>query len=243
MVAVPNATTFTVNVNVANPQNITNLTANLAMTYANMGELSRQLFAPDGEHITLFQYQLPPGTGPGITTQGLPSGNALGVFGFAPPTAFGIDIGTVFDDNATRNIFDPTLTGTNGVTPGNYIGHFRPEAAPGDTTSSMIAFVKSVATNDPAAFNNGSWRLIITANRPEQTAGNLRQFSLTFTTGMTRDSSAHNLASFFGTPDPTVPGVAYPTVPVHGALGDTFTSFTAPSSPHRARLGLGHGYR
>ena len=106
--AVPKSTTFTVTVNVPNPQAITNLTVNLALTYPNLQELSLQLVAPDGEHITLFKNQSPPGTAPAITSQGLPGGAALGVFGFAPPTAFGLDIGTVFDDNATRNIFDPT---------------------------------------------------------------------------------------------------------------------------------------
>ena len=53
-----------------------------------------------------------------ITGQGLPGGNAIGVFGYAPgtPGTPGIAVGTIFDDNATRNIFDPDTTGTNGNT-------------------------------------------------------------------------------------------------------------------------------
>ena len=129
---VPKTNTFDVTVNVPNPQDIQNLTVNVDLTYPNLSEMSLQLVAPDGESITLFNYQLPPGTGPAITSQGLPGGAALGVFGYAPPNNFGIDVGTVFDDNATRNIFDPTTTGTNGNA-APYIGHFRAEAAPGDT--------------------------------------------------------------------------------------------------------------
>ncbi len=47
---------------------------------------------------------------------GLPSGNAIGVFGFTTGQTGtpGVEVGTTFDDNATRNIFDPTTTGTNG---------------------------------------------------------------------------------------------------------------------------------
>src|SRR5262249_23874060 len=66
IVSVPKSTQFQVAVNVPNPQAITNLTVNLALTYPNLQELSVQLVAPDGEHITLFLNQSPPGTGPAI---------------------------------------------------------------------------------------------------------------------------------------------------------------------------------
>ena len=41
----------------------------------------------------------------------------------------GLAVGTIFDDNATRNIFDSTTTGTNGNSAAGtgYIGYFRPE--------------------------------------------------------------------------------------------------------------------
>ena len=45
--------------------------------------------------------------------QGLPGGNASEWFGFTTGAtgARGIRVGTIFDDNATRNIFDPTHHG------------------------------------------------------------------------------------------------------------------------------------
>ncbi len=65
------------------------------------------------------------------TTVGLPSGNAIGVYGFTTGATGtrGTDVGTVFDDNATRNIYDATsaVPQTNGNSATDYIGYFRPE--------------------------------------------------------------------------------------------------------------------
>ncbi len=65
------------------------------------------------------------------TGTGLPSGNAIGVFGFGAGATGtpGTQVGTTFDDNATRSIFDSTNTGTNGNTAAGsgYIGYFQPE--------------------------------------------------------------------------------------------------------------------
>src|SRR5262249_54586619 len=69
--------------------------------------LSVVLQAPGGQQLTLFQNQIN-AAGTTNTAVGLPSGNAVGVFGFTTGTTGnrGIEVGTTFDDNATRNIFD-----------------------------------------------------------------------------------------------------------------------------------------
>ncbi len=146
---------------------------------------------------------------------GLPGGNAIGVFGFSSGAAgtFGTTVGTVFDDNATRNIFDPTNTGTNGNSATNYIGTFRAEGG------SLKSFLASIGS----ANINGTWKLQITNFSASTTApvgGSLRNLSLQFSTGMSASSPS--------TIDDT---------PVNGAIGDTYPLKT-PSSPN---TGVGPG--
>ena len=134
------------------------------------------------------------------------------------------DIATVFDDNATRNIFDSTTTGTNGNA-APYVGHFRPEFG------SLNTFLKQVAA---AGDLNGTWTLKITDFRTETTLGNVRYFGLQFTTGMTPSPTANSIASNFSIPVGS--GIFLPAVVIHGAPTGNFP-VAAPSSP----VGVGPG--
>ena len=107
---------FTDPVAVPNPGAVDNLTVTVELTdEQSVANLSLILIGPDGSEITLVQNQLN-SAGKANTGVGLTGGNAIGVFGFTTgtPGSPGIGVGTIFDDNATRNIFDPTTTGTNG---------------------------------------------------------------------------------------------------------------------------------
>ena len=120
----PVTTPFPVTVNVPNAAAVTGLTVTLNVIHPTMANLSIVLQAPNnGPSITLLLNQVD-AAGTSNTGVGI-SGANLGVFGEST-TNPGIEIGTVFDDNATRNIFDPTTTGTNGVA-APAIGHFQPE--------------------------------------------------------------------------------------------------------------------
>ena len=110
------------------------------------------MYAPDGNSITLVYNQIN-AAGTTDTGVGLPSGNAIGVFGFTTGTTGdrGITVGTIFSDNATRNIFDSTTTGTNGNSATDYIGYFRPEGG------SLANFLTSLGGDI-----NGTWTLVVT---------------------------------------------------------------------------------
>jgi subtilisin-like proprotein convertase family protein len=179
--------------------------------------LSVVLQAPGGQQLTLFQNQIN-AAGTTNANVGLPSGNAVGVFGFGTGTTGtqGIQVGTTFDDNATRGIFDPTTTGTNGnsAAGSGYIGYFRPEGG------SLREFLASLGGNV-----NGPWTLLVNnftktvaTGVPDQ--GEVRDFSLQFSTGM-GSSGPHGIAS---------------TV-VTGALGNTFAR-AVPASPTGVGPGL-----
>ncbi len=107
---VPVMTPFSDAVSVPNPALVNDLTVSLALVdQQTVQNLSVVLMAPNGASITLFLNQIDAAaqTNAGV---GLPSGNAVGVFGFTPGATGtpGTVVGTTFDDNATRNIFDPT---------------------------------------------------------------------------------------------------------------------------------------
>ena len=154
-------------------------------------------------------------------------------------THFGLDISnsfipnnisTVFDDNATRNIFDSTTNGTNGNA-APYIGHFRPEFG------SMNSFLQQVIA---AGDLNGTWTLNITDFRTETTLGNVRYFGLQFTTGMTPSPTPSTITSHFFIP--VGGGISVHAVVIHGAVSGNFP-VAAPSSPDRGRPGHGPGHR
>ena len=209
---VPVMTPFTATVSVPDPAAITGLTITLDMYHPAVQDLRIVLVAPSGASITLLQNQTD-AAGNNNTGRGL-NGTDLGIFGanFGTPINPGVSIGTVFDDNATRSIFDPTATGTNGVsTPA--VGHYRPE------NGSLASLLASGSVN-------GTWTLQITDYRADASTATpphpseLTNFHLQFTTGMTR-----------GTPT-TLSRLA-----VAGSLTDTYPT-AAPSTPNGVGPGL-----
>jgi large repetitive protein len=179
--------------------------------------LSLVLFAPNGNSITLVANQNN-AAGTADVSEGLPSGNAIGVYGFTTGATGtpGIDVGTTFDDNATRDIFDPTTANpvANGNTATDYIGYFRPEFG------SLKSFLASLGGD-----LDGPWTLDVTdftATTETGVAdqGQLQDFSLQFSKGM--GTGAQNLIA---------------TTLVTGAIGNTY-ALNPPSSPN---VGVGPG--
>ena len=88
------------------PYAVTNLTVTVDLTdQQSVANLSLVLVVrSDGDKITLVQNQNN-AAGTPDTGVGLPGGNAIGQFGYAPgtPGTRGIPVGTIFDDNATRD--------------------------------------------------------------------------------------------------------------------------------------------
>ena len=233
----PTPTSFSNVINVPNPNAINNLTVTIDLTdQQSVQNLSLVVVAPNGDQITLVQNQNN-SAGTANTGRGLPGGNAIGQFGYAPASTPGIAVGTIFDDNATRNIFDPSTTGTN-ANAAPYIGFFRPEGSrafdtlPGlpipeaDTLSNFVKYEAGLGDI------NGPWKLVVTNyTSTAPAAGFLQDFSLHFSTGMT-DGTPHSIASDF----PSATGVGYNAV-VLGALGNNYPT-AAPSTPNGVGPGL-----
>ena len=223
----PKPSTFSDPVNVPNPSALTNLTVTVDLTdQASVQNLSLVLVAPNGDQITLVQNQND-ALGKSHTGQGLPGGNAIGQFGYAPGTSGtpGIAVGTIFDDNATRNIFDPTTAGVNGNSATDYIGYFRPEGS--QFTDTLPALGRADSLTNFLALEmskgeiNGPWTLQVTNyTSTAPAAGNLEHFSLQFSTGMSASS----------------PRMIDQTL-VTGAIGNTFP-LKPPSAPS---TGVGPG--
>ena len=230
-ITTPITTSFSDPVSVPNPGAINNLTVTIDVTdQQSVANLSVVLIAPNGAQITLVANQNN-AAGTANTGQGLPSGNSIGVLAYSPTGFQGVNIGTIFDDNATRNIFDPTTTGTNGNSAANYIGFFRPEGG------SLKTFISSLnATQNPNNLN-GPWTLAITNfSSAAPASGVLRDFSLQFSTRMT-SSRPTNIAGRFGFVYPTNTPIAFQTLVVGGALGNNYPT-AAPSTPNGVGPGL-----
>jgi len=193
-------TTFSYPITVNNSAAINNLTVTLALYHPNDSNLSIVLQGPDGSKITLF----------GVKAL---SGANLGIQG-ASNTFPGFVIGTTFDDNATRNIFDPTAGGTNGNT-NPYIGHFQAEGG------SLDNFIAKVRSNNAGTLS-GTWSLIITDTAAETPPGSLVEFNLQFNSGLTSKGQA-TIASEFGDAN------GNDTIVTLGALGDNFPRASAAS--------------
>ena len=231
---VPVTTSFTDQVSGLNAAaNFTDLTATVALTHPTDANISLVLQSPNnGPSLTLVLNQTD-SAGTAHTGQGI-SGADVGVFGH-DTTHFGLDISsnsfipnnisTVFDDNATRNIFDSTTNGTNGNT-APYIGHFRPEFG------SMNSFLQQVIA---AGDLNGTWSLNITDFRTETTLGNVRYFGLQFTTNMTPSPTPQHHRQPFLHPCRRRSRAGH-AIAIHGAVSGNFP-VAAPSSP----IGVGPG--
>ena len=234
---VPVMTPFSNAVSVPNPALVNDLTVSLALVnQQTVQNLSVVLVAPNGASITLFLNQIDAAakTNAGV---GLPSGNAVGVYGFTTGTTGnpGTVVGTTFDDNATRNIYDPTaaVPPVNGNSAVDYVGFFRPEFG------SLKNFLASVGS----ANINNTWMLQITNFSPTIATGVLNQaqldkFSLQFSTrmttpaGVTPSSIANEFEYVYG--NNTAP---FLTIVVIGSLTDTYPT-AAPSTPNGVGPGL-----
>ena len=212
----PVTTPFTDTVNVPDPSAINNLSVEIDLVdQVSVSNLSLTLIAPNGtSSITLVENQID-SAGKAHTGQGLATGNAIGQFGFTTGATGtpGIVVGTIFDDNATRNIFDSTTTGTNGNSATDYIGYFQPEFG------SLKSFVASLGGNV-----NGQWTLAITnyaaGSATSPAVGNLEEFNLVLSSGMKAGSQS-----------------TIATTLVTGAIGNTFPR-SVPSSPTGVGAGL-----
>ena len=232
---IPVTTDFFANVNITNPTqlaNLDNLTVTLDLTHPTDSNIQIVLQAPNGSAITLVENQTN-AAGMNNTGVGLTGAN-IGVFGEST-TNPGIDVGTVFDDNATRNIFDPNAGGTNGNT-APYIGHFQAE------DGSLDSFVKSLAASNDI---NGTWTLEITDFRTETTLGNVREFDLQLTSNMNPPTRQSSIANFFGFGGLVVGGSLtdnYPTASaatpngIGPGLSLAIDNTLGPDSPYQGRI-------
>ena len=163
----PVTTTFTDDVNITDPNFITlsdlSVSMNLIEPSGN-AEISAVLIAPDGAQITLFTNAIN-SAGTAIGNNFGLAGNNLGI------AASGQAIGTIFDDNATRNIAN------NSGAAAPYIGTFRPEFG------SLDALFAGMTPTELS----GTWTLQITDNRADGTnpSPTLVNWSLNFSSGMT----------------------------------------------------------
>jgi subtilisin-like proprotein convertase family protein len=223
-VTTPVSTSFTDSVNLpasainAIAANGGDLTATIGVVdQESVQNLSLTLVAPNGvDQITLVANQNN-AAGTANTGVGLPSGNAIGVEGFTTGATGnpGDVVGTVFDDNATRNIFDPTTGGTNGNA-APYIGFFRPEFG------SLKNFLASEAAQNDI---NGTWTLVVT------------NYTATLATGVAEQAALEDFSLQLSTAiSASTPSVIATTL-VTGALGNTFAR-SAPSTPNGVGPGL-----
>ena len=215
-------TQFTDSVNISgNPGPIDNLTVTIALVdQESVSNLSIVLEAPNDEGSIALVDNQDNAAGTADTGVGLPSGNAIGVYGFTTGATgkAGVIVGTIFDDNATRNIFDPTTTGTNGnsAAGSGYIGYFRPES--GETLESFIASLGGKI--------NGTWTLVIT------------NFSSTLATGVTAQADLEKFSLQFSTGMNVVSRSVIASTFVTGALGNDFTKRAVPATPNGVGPGL-----
>jgi subtilisin-like proprotein convertase family protein len=166
------ATDFPINVNITNPNftTLSDLNVSVSIRHPTLGELSLVLIPPSGSGlspVTLFTNQQ---DAAGNTNNGIGiSGANLGI------SANGTAIGTVFDDQAARDIVDinPANGGRGAAAP--FIGNFRPEFGSLSQYNGLNA-----------AALNGTWTLEVTDFRNATNEnGFLVNASLNFTSGMT----------------------------------------------------------
>ena len=218
-------------VNIPNPAAVDDLTVTVELEdNQTVSGLSLTLVAPNNAGSLVLFLNANDSTGASIKPpQGLPSSNAVGVYGFNPTSSPGDPIGTIFDDNATRNIFDSTQAGTNGNSAaGNsgYVGFFRPEGG------SLKQLLQQIGPGNI----NGTWKLIVTNfSSTTPAGGTLLEFKLDFSTGMTKPVQPtvinDEFQYFYGT------NQAPMTTDVEiGSLTDVYPT-AAPSTPQ----GIGPG--
>ena len=196
---------------------LTNLTVTVNIVHSNDSVLGLTLVAPSGDTFSLFVNQTvgsTTNTGVGL------SGTNLGMITYTNNNIGTYAIGTTFDDNATRNIFDPNTGGTNANT-APYIGNYRPERSFGGGTNTLNGFLRQ----EIAKGIDGAWKLrtIDTAtSAPAATSPQfIQSWTLNFTRGLRPDSD-----------DVTLPGTATNNNVggvVPGSISNTFSTASAAS--------------
>ena len=199
---------------------LSNLTVTIAAVNAADANLGLTLIAPSGDRLTLVLDQTPTVGGTANTGIGI-SGSNLGVISYTNNNIATYAIGTTFDDNATRDIFDPNTGGTNANT-APYIGNYRIEGAFGPGGGgSLDAFLRT----EIAKGINGTWQL--ETNDTQSSAPSSPQFinfwTLNFTQGLNPDVN-----------DVVMPGTKGLVVP--GAVASTYSTASAASP-----VGIGPG--
>src|SRR5262249_4321340 len=117
---IPGVTTYSIPVSGLNTAAVTGLSVTLGLNdQQSVSNLAIILLAPNNDQITLVQNQTN-AFGQAVNTQGLPSGNAIGINGFTTGATgkAGTYMGTTFTARAGRAIFGPNTNGQNGNSAG-----------------------------------------------------------------------------------------------------------------------------
>ena len=215
-------TGFAIPVSISNTSGLTSLDVTVNIVDAADDALGLVLIAPSGATFTLIDDSTQTLGGSANTGLGI-SGSNVGVKTYTMNNiASDYALGTTFDDNATRDIFDPTTTGTNGNT-SPYYGDYRPEGAGfGGFGQTLDGFLASQLAS--GAGINGTWTLEAIDNQkppttPPTTPNFLINWSLSFGRGLTADVNdvvvpgTHGLVVAGGTA--AASGVALPSSPVN----------------------------
>ena len=220
-VASTDTTDFKINVNLSNITDLTTLDARVDIIDPNDQYLGLVLIAPNGQTFTL-QFAV-----------ALTGGNE-GVVTYTSNNIADYELGTIFDDNATRIIGDLSESAP-------YIGDYVPDGDRGGFGGggggTLDSFVKSLGSSV-----NGTWTLeTIDANTSTSASpGFLLDWSLSFGRGLTADNDVaipgNGLVvpiSATGVPTTVVPASGAPIGPnVSMAVDNTLGAF----SPYEGRI-------
>ena len=181
-------TAFPVPVSISNLTDLNSLDVTVNIVDSSDANLGLVLEAPSGDTFQLIANQiidLTPTTTATFTGQGL-GGTNIGVKTFTNNNIASYAMGTTFDDNATRSIFDSTTSGTNAIS-GPAIGDYLPEGAGFGGGGSLDAFL---AQELAKGMINGNWKLItLDSNTSAPSSPNyLINWSLSFGRGLAADN-------------------------------------------------------
>ncbi|MGC8642896.1 MAG: proprotein convertase P-domain-containing protein, partial [Isosphaeraceae bacterium] len=198
---------------------LSNLSVTVAITDPTVANLGLDLIAPSGDSIVLVLPQTVGGTtntGVGI------SGANLGVL-----SSNGYILGTTFDDNASRDIFDSNANGTNANT-SPFVGNYRIEGSRGGGGSSLTSFMRQ----EIASGINGTWKLetIETSTSAPSSPEFVNYWTLNFTGGVVANQPGLSP----NVNDVVLPGTSGLVVP--GSPSSTYSTASAASP-----VGIGPG--
>ena len=234
-------TSFQIPVSIANTADLRTLDVTVNIFDTDLTHLGLTLRAPSGDTFTLFFNQVPVIGGTADTGIGIGGAN-LGIMTYTNNNIALYAMGTTFDDNATRSIFDPTSAGTNAIT-GPAIGDYRPEQG------SLDAFLQ----RELAKGLNGTWTLETNDTNtppttPPATPNFLVNWSLSFGRGLAADNdivlpnfnqaSGLGVSVIAGSVNGTGGLAGLPSSPVNIGPGLVMAqdNTLGPDSPHEGRI-------